>query len=150
VQQHKQQRRVVPPLCEHGTDLLRRPFVLNASPSSLHSSRPLRHYCNSPLVRIASAVHSLIIAESPSGWSTNSAVLTGDVYPICILSRLATLFRSVRFSMRACDAQRFFSRTLFSFLQLSALVSSFACSLSFSRCASWQGCWECASLEPTS
>jgi hypothetical protein len=115
VQQHKQQRRVVAPLHEHGTDLLRRPFAFIASPSSLHSPHPHSHRCNSPLVRAASTVHSLIVAESASAGSTNSAAITAAV------SRTATLLRSVRFSMRAYDAQRFFSRTLFSFLQLSAL-----------------------------
>jgi hypothetical protein len=127
VQQHKQQRRVVAPLHEHGTDLLRRPSTFIASSSSLHSSHPHSHCCNSPLVRIASAVQSLILAESASGGSTNSAAITGDVYHICILGRVATLLRSVRFSMRACDAQRFFSCALFSFPLPGPLVFSFAC-----------------------
>jgi hypothetical protein len=127
VQQRKQQRRVVAPLCEHGTDLLRRPFAFIASSSSLHSSHPHPHRCNSPLVRIASAVQSLILAESASGWSTNSTAIITAVYHICILSRVATLLRSVRFSMRACDAQRFFSRTLFSFPHPGPLGFSFAC-----------------------
>jgi hypothetical protein len=81
----------------------------------------------SDLQRSDPVAQSLILAESASGWSSNSTAIITAVYHICILSRVATLLRSVRFSMRACDAQRFFSRTLFSFPHPGPLGFSFAC-----------------------